>query len=137
MMHAPMLETRTLTVQIGRPLATVYAYLAEPMNLPSWSPIPQADFVQVGENDYSARGLQGAVIIRFTPPNEFGVLDYQLTTADGDSHAVPVRLYANGEGCELAYTLFRRAESSDADFISDAEWLQTDLLTLKTMLEQS
>ena len=50
MMHAPMRETRTLTVQIGRPLATVYAYLAEPMNLPSWSPIPREDFVQIGEN---------------------------------------------------------------------------------------
>ena len=49
---------------------------------------------------------------------------------------VPMRLIANSSGCELIFTLFRERNMSDAQFASDAGFVQRDLSGLKMLLEK-
>jgi len=47
-----------------------------------------------------------------------------------------MRLIANSSGCELLLTLFREPNRSDAQFASDAGFVQRDLSRLKRLLEK-
>jgi len=47
-----------------------------------------------------------------------------------------MRLIINGSGCELLFTLFREPNMSDAQFASDAGFVQRDLNGLKSLLEK-
>jgi hypothetical protein len=47
-----------------------------------------------------------------------------------------MRLIVNGRGCELLFTLFREPKMSDAQFASDAGFVQRDLNGLKRLLEK-
>ena len=50
---------------------------------------------------------------------------------------VPLRVVANGAGCDLVLTLFRRPEMTEAQFAADAEWFMRDLEAAKRLLERS
>jgi hypothetical protein len=47
-----------------------------------------------------------------------------------------MRLIANATGCELLFTLYREPNLSDAQFASDAAYVQRDLNRLKSVLEK-
>ncbi|WP_017937679.1 hypothetical protein [Zestomonas thermotolerans] len=44
-----------------------------------------------------------------------------------------MRVLANGEGCDLVFTLFRQPDMDDAGFAAD--WVRRNLETLRTPLE--
>jgi hypothetical protein len=46
-----------------------------------------------------------------------------------------LRIVANGSGCDVALTLFQTPGMSDETFEADAEWVQSDLRALKSLLE--
>jgi hypothetical protein len=47
-----------------------------------------------------------------------------------------MRLIVNGDGCELLFTLFREPNMSDAQFASEANFVQRDLDGLKGLMEK-
>jgi len=127
-------ESRTLSVRIARPMAEVYAFLAEPRHFPQWA---SGLCSAIHENDeaWLAETPHGMMRVRFTPPNDYGVLDHYVQTPHGDELYVPMRLIPNGTGCELVFTLFRSASMSAEEFARDAEWVERDLATLQQLLE--
>jgi hypothetical protein len=131
-MHA----SEVIKVAIARPYADVYDFLADPQNFPRWAANPDSRIEPVGGNDYRVELPMGQRVIRFSPRNPFGVLDYEIF-AEGMSigPVVPVRLYANGDGCELTLFWLQRPGVSLEQFKSDAEWVRSDLTRLKTLLE--
>ena len=48
----------------------------------------------------------------------------------------PMRVVPNGEGSEFIFTLFRRPDMSDEQFAEDGRAVETDLRTLKELLER-
>ena len=131
-MHA----SEVIKVAVERTFDEVYAFLADPLNFPRWAANPDSKIEPLGGNDYLVDLPMGRRVIRFAPHNEFGVLDYEIFM-DGQSigPVVPVRLYRNGEGCELVLFWLQRPGVSLAQFHSDAEWVRSDLTRLKTLLE--
>lgn len=127
-----MYSSRTVTIAIARPLQRVYEFLAEPRNLPRWASGPLANYRQVGAHEWEA---DGPVRVRFTPVNRFGIVDFSITPSTMFSQMTPARVYTNGEGAELAITLFQLDGISDEQFASDCAWLEADLQVLKTYLE--
>jgi len=76
------------------------------------------------------------MVIRFAPRNNFGVLDYQIFRPGETSGPItPVRLIANGDGCELLLLWKQRPDVPPGRFRSDVEWIESDLHRLKTLLE--
>jgi len=127
-------ESRTLSVRIARPMAEVYAFLAEPRHFPQWasglcSAIHETDEAWLADTEH------GPMRVRFTPPNDYGVLDHYVQTPHGDELYVPMRLIDNGDGCELVFTLFRSNGMNAEEFARDAEWVERDLAALKQLLE--
>jgi uncharacterized protein YndB with AHSA1/START domain len=125
-----------ITVAIERPFAEVYAFLADPMNFAKWAVNPGSIMTPIGGGDWLVDRPRGQSGIRFAPRNNFGVLDYEVFPVTGGNGPVtPVRLVPNGDGCELVLIWLQRDGVSEEKFRSDAEWVQSDIQRLKTLLE--
>ena len=128
------LESQTLSVHIRRNLDEVYAFLAEPANFSRWASGLGDGLHRVDEQWY-ADTAQGRVHLRFSAPNAFGVLDHYVSPAPGVEIYVPMRVIANGDGCDVVFTLFRQPEMDDTSFAADADWVRRDLDALRQLLE--
>lgn len=107
--------------------AEVYAFAADPANLPRW-----------------AAGLAdpklAAVEVEFAARNDFGVLDHVVTLPSGESFYNPMRVIPAGigeRGCEVVFTLRRLAGVTDAEFDADAAAVAADLATLRALVERA
>jgi hypothetical protein len=131
-----MLASDVIRVSIRRPYAEVYDFLAEPMNFTRWASNPDSDIEPLDGGDWLVELPRGKSAIRFSPRNNFGVLDYQVFPPGGNGGpTTPVRLVANEEGATLFLVWFQRAGVSDEQFRSELEWIGSDLNRLKTLLE--
>jgi hypothetical protein len=77
----------------------------------------------------------GRIVVAFTPRNELGVLDHDVTLPSGETVYNPVRVIADGPACEVVFTLRRQPGVSDADFRRDADMVAADLARLKGLTE--
>jgi hypothetical protein len=127
-------ESRHLSVYIDRPMAVVYAFVSDPANLPRWAPGLGSLVVRESENWY-VETPHGRVRVTFAPRNEFGVLDHEVVTPSGETVYVPLRVIADGEGCEVVFTLRRTPGMTDAEFERDSALVSGDLALLKKVLE--
>jgi hypothetical protein len=130
----PTHEVRTVSISIERDWREVYEYASVPQNFARWASGLGSGLEPSGE-DWIAQGPEGPIRVRFSPPNDFGVLDHVVTVAPGVEILIPLRVVANGSGSEVALTLFRQPGMSDEKFAADADWVRRDLERLKALLE--
>ena len=128
-------DVRYLTISIERSPEDVYEFASQPENLPQWAAGLGLGIKRVGEH-WEVRTQDGAVGLRFTPRNDYGVLDHTVIPSDGPEVFVPMRVMPNGQGSEVMLGLFRQPDMDDATFARDAGLMQKDLQTLKTLLER-
>jgi hypothetical protein len=126
--------SRNLSIFINRDAKDVYNYVRVPENFPRWASGLGKSLKKIG-GEWIAETPEGAVRVRFTERNEFGVLDHWVSPKPGLQIYIPMRAIANGSGCELIFTLFRLPDMTDEKFSADAEWVMSDLTTLKNLLE--
>ncbi len=126
--------SRHIAVTINRPAKDVYAYAANPENLPAWAtglgPVKEIDGKWVSEMDI------GSVTIAFAEKNSFGILDHDVTLPSGESFYNPMRVFPNGDGCEVTFTLYRQLGTTDEAFEQDGDTITKDLWKLKKILER-
>jgi hypothetical protein len=132
-----MFASIVVKVDIDRPFAEVYEFLAEPLNFAVWAANPGSAMEPLDGGDWLVELPRGKAVIRFAPRNTFGVLDYQVFAPGGSGGPVtPVRLVPNGQrGTTLTVTWFQRDGVTDERFRSDVEWIESDLQRLKTLIE--
>ena len=129
-----MRETRHITEWIGRPAGDVYAFASDPTNIPRWAP-GLGTGVENVDGEWFVETADGRVGIRFAAPNEFGVLDHDVTLPSGQVISNPMRVVPDGDGCEVTFTLRRQPDMTDEDFARDAGLVRADLAALKRILE--
>ncbi|SNS59098.1 Polyketide cyclase / dehydrase and lipid transport [Asanoa hainanensis] len=127
-------ESLHLSVAIERPPAEVYAFVANPENLPRWTAGLTGAVVRVDER-WVGDTPDGPIVIMFAPPNPFGVLDHDVTFPSGQTFYNPMRVFANADGSEVVFTVFRREGTTPEAFEADAAAVLTDLRTLKSLME--
>ena len=127
-------KTRMVTVGIDRDWREVYAFASVPENMPRWATGLGKGFEFVA-GEWRGEGPEGAITMRFTEPNPYGILDHHVLVAPGKELYIPARVIANGAGAEVTFTVFQREGVSDEDFEADAAWVAKDLATLKQILE--
>ena len=127
-------EARTLQTTIRRNWRDVYDFVSVAENLPQWASGLTSGLQKSGE-EWLADGPAGKLRLRFAPRNEFGVLDHWVVTETGEVVYIPLRVVANGDDCELIFTLFRLPGMDDEKFTADAAWVKRDLQALKDLLE--
>ena len=128
-------ESRHIAQWIDRPAAEVYAYAADPANLPAWAP-GLGSSVENAAGKWFVETDMGRVGVAFTPANEFGVLDHDVTLPSGEVVSNPARVIADGADCEVVFTLRRPPGMSDAEFERDAAAVASDLRRLAQILEE-
>ncbi|MET8912660.1 SRPBCC family protein [Micromonospora sp. NPDC004551] len=127
-------ESRHLSVHIDRPVAEVYAFVSDPRNLPRWAPGLGSSVVRE-DDGWFVETPEGRAQVTFAPRNGYGVLDHEVVTPSGETVYVPLRALADGDGCEVVFTLRRSPGMSDAEFDRDAGLVTGDLALLKKVLE--
>lgn len=130
------LESRHISVLIDRSATEVYDYASSPANLPEWAAGLGSSVQRVDGGRWVADSSMGRVVVAFVERNEHGILDHDVTLPSGETVYNPMRVIAEGSGCEVVFTLRRRPGMSDEDFVRDAEAVTADLATLKRLLER-
>jgi hypothetical protein len=129
-----MMNSRTITCSINRPLSSVCEFASNPQNLPQWIRSFCLSVKQC-EGTWLMETATGWMEIQFVPANEYGVLDHVVKLPDGQSIQNSMRVVPNGDGSEIMFTLFQLPEMTDEQFAKDARMVESDLLTLKDVLE--
>ena len=131
-----MLKSQPITVAIARPYGEVYDFLADPLNFARWASVPDTVMEPLGDDEWLVEIPRGRSVMRFSPRNPYGVLDYSVKLlAGGPETTTPVRLLANGDGADLVLFWFRRDGVDDVQFASEIDWIVSDLERLKSLLE--
>jgi Polyketide cyclase / dehydrase and lipid transport len=128
-----MYRAHTVSVGIAMDPKRVYAYAADPANLPRWAP----GFVQSIEEQgaaWIATTTLGQVTFRFAPTNDFGVLDHDVELPSGTFHN-SMRVVPNGAGSEVLFTVLQLPGVTDEQFQRDMDTVRADLNKLRTILE--
>src|SRR5262245_17247857 len=111
---SPVSDSRHVSVWINRPPEAVYAFAADPENLPRWA---------------AGASVLGDITVEFVPANDFGVLDHLVTLPSGESVYNPMRVVPAGPGesrCEVVFTVRRRGMSEE-QLDADAAAVAADL----------
>jgi uncharacterized protein YndB with AHSA1/START domain len=128
------MRSRHVSVVIHRPPAEVYAFVADPDNLPRWAVgLATSEVTREGDVLVVASPM-GQVRVVFAEHNAYGVLDHDVTTPDGTTTANPMRVVAHPEGAEVLFTV-RQLALSDQEHERDAGLVQADLERLRDLLE--
>jgi hypothetical protein len=123
-----------LGIRIDRPAAEVYDYVSQPANLPAWA-AGLSSAIELVEGRWVADSALGRVEVVMAEPNSYGIVDHWVTLPTGQTFYNPMRVIADGDGCELVFTLRRQPGIGDADFERDAAAVTADLAAVKGLLE--
>jgi uncharacterized protein YndB with AHSA1/START domain len=128
--------SHTIVVEIDVPYAQAFAYLSDPRSYADWAAVLPETYRQLENGDWAAQvRFGGERHIRFSPPNSDGVLDHAVFRPNEELLWMPMRARPVENGTELSFTFIQRPDMSAESFSSTLEWVTTDLLTLKTVLE--
>jgi polyketide cyclase/dehydrase/lipid transport protein len=127
-------STRHLGERIACPADDVYAFVADPSNLPRWSSGLGSSIAQDG-GEWFIESPEGRLRFEFVAANDLGVLDHRVTFPSGDTFYNPMRVVPYDDGSEITFAVRRFGDVSDADFERDVAAVAADLAKLKEVLE--
>ena len=127
-------NSRHIGVRIERPVDEAYEFASDPSNLPTWAQ-GLGSSVEFVEGQWISESPMGRVALAFVPSNDYGVLDHDVTLPSGETVYNPMRVIADGAGCEVIFTVRPREGMTDEEFDSDAAAVASDLAALKRVLE--
>ncbi len=128
-------DVQHISVFINRPPDVVYAFAANPENLPLWAAGLARSELRKEQETWIAEAPFGTVKIRFVATNTLGVMDHEVELESGLVVYNPMRVVPNGQGSEFIFSLLRQPDMSDEAFAADKEAIEADLATLKALLE--
>jgi hypothetical protein len=126
-------DTKTITVE--RDYQTVYEFVANPENLPTWAKGFARNIRRAGEAWIIETPHGEQLNIRYVTDAEFGIVDFYISPAPGVEFVVPSRVVPNGSGAEYIFTQFQLANMPDAVFDGQVRTLTQELAILKNTLE--
>ena len=130
----PVVASRHVARVIRRTPDEVYAFAANPANLPRWAAGLANSPVTVDGDRLIAESPMGQVSVRFVPHNDLGVLDHDVTLPSGTTVTNPMRVLSHPNGAEILFTV-RQIELSDEEFARDIDMVDQDLTRLQEVLE--
>jgi hypothetical protein len=123
--------------RIERPAAEVYEYALDPRNLPAWAAGLSGGTVERVDGVWVSDSPMGRVTVAFTPRNDLGVLDHDVTLPNGEVVTNPLRVLADGEHTDIVFSVRHRPDVSSTDFEADVALVAKDLATLKRIVERA
>lgn len=128
-------ESVHVSTSIDRPADDVYAYATNPANLSVWAAGLAESPLRHVDGEWVADSPLGRVVVAFVAPNDLGVADHDVTLPSGATVTNPMRIFANGDGCDVVFSVRRLAGMSEAEFDADLAAVARDLATLRSVME--
>jgi hypothetical protein len=128
-------ESVHVSTTIARAAGDVYDYASNPVNLSAWAAGLADRDVQLVDGRWIVDSPMGPVVVAFAPSNDFGILDHDVTLPNGETVRNPMRVIPNGDGCDVVFTVRRRAGMSATDLAADVGAVTADLAALRTLME--
>jgi len=129
-------ESIHVSTTIERSVGDVYRYVSNAANLASWAAGLAQQEVQLVDGQWVVDSPMGRVVVTFAPPNEFGILDHDVTLPTGETVRNPMRVIPNGGGCDVVFTVRRGTGASEAEFAADVATVTADLARLRALMER-
>ena len=130
-------ESAHVSTSIDRPSADVYAYASDPRQPLPWAAGLAHREVELVDGAWVVESPMGRVTVRFAAPNSYGILDHDVTLPSGETVNNPVRVIANGDGCDVIFTVHCRDGVTVEAFAADTEAVAADLATLRDLLQRT
>jgi hypothetical protein len=125
----------TKSVAIDRAPGEVFAYLAEARNWPQWSVVNVLAIEATSDPAWwKMTTPHGPGELRIRGDVATGLLDHDFRDPQA-AWTVPARVVANGRGAEFLITFFQPPALDDEEFDRQAALIDTELATLKHILE--
>jgi hypothetical protein len=123
-------------VTIDRPAAEVHAFLADAENWPRWA-VVNVLAVEPGDNPgwWKMSTPDGPARFRIYADIATGIVDHDFGDETGGVVRVPARVVGNERSADFLITITQPPELSDDAFESLLGSLETELATLKMVLE--
>lgn len=127
-------RSRHVSEEIDRRADEVYEYVLDPTHLPQWASGLGRTVEQV-DGEWFLDSDMGRIRVAFVDRNGLGVLDHDVMLPSGQTFTNPMRVLADGDRCEVVFTVRRFPGVTDEDFERDANTVAQDLVRLKQVLE--
>ncbi len=131
----PPMEARAVHLSISRDWRAVYAFAGQPEKMSQWASGLGQGLVRDGEDWLADGGPIGQVRVRFSPPNDFGVIDHVVYMPSGLRVHNAFRIVPNGDGAEAIFLVTRLPDQTKEQFEQDIAHVAKDLARLKAILE--
>jgi hypothetical protein len=89
--------------------------------------------LELVDGQWIGQSPMGRVGVAFADPNPYGIVDHDVTLASGETVRNPVRVIPNADGCDVVFTVHRRAGVTADAFAADS--VTADRSTLKRLME--
>jgi hypothetical protein len=128
-------RTDTRSVTIAAPAADVFAFVAEPVNLPAWA-VGFCRAIRPDGDDgvWIVSTAHGEVPIRYVVRPEAGTVDFHFEPAPGVQTTAYSRVVPNGDGCDYVFTQLQPGGMSDATFEEQTHALEAELEVLRGLM---
>lgn len=123
----------TLNIAIACAYEQAAPFLFTPENMALWAK-GLGSALKKEADGWIVQTPDGNWKIRFSPLNDFGILDHWVYPPEGEVY-VPMRIVRYRGGCDVSLTLFRQDHMDDALFERDIGLGRADLHALKNYLE--
>lgn len=131
-----VMNAKTLGISIICQPYEVFEYITNPENLSEWATAFTFSVKRSDSGEWNVDTPDGEMTIKYVEKNEFGVADHYVITPQGQKVYNPMRVLANGTGCEVTFTIFQVDGMSDAQFLEDMKLVERDLVNLKKVMEK-
>jgi hypothetical protein len=129
-------STKSVSISINKSKDDAYKFASNAENFPKWIAFMKS-MSKKSENVWIAETDSGKIEIEMTPQNDFGIIDHLVKLPDGTIVSNPLRVIKNGSQSEVVFTLFKMPNKTDQDFENDSKLVETDLKSLKRILESN
>jgi uncharacterized membrane protein len=135
-MQTPPTRSVTMSVTIDRPAAEVHTFLADAANWPRWA-IINILAVEPGDESgwWTLTTPDGPAQFRIYADAATGIVDHDFRDESMEAARVPARVVGNGRGADFLMTITQPPGVSDAFFEDLLRSVETELATLKKLLE--
>ena len=125
----------TQSVSIQSRAHDVFAFVADPGNLPRWAIGFAKEVKADGDGWLVTSGDGGQVSLRTVTDDQLGVVDFHMAMPGGVESVARSRVVARGEGSEYVFTQVHGPEIPDELFDRLVETVGHELTALKAQME--
>lgn len=124
-------NTEHVTINVDH--RQLFAFLAEPRNLPKWA-VGFCEAIRREGERWLVHTRQGELAIRYVTHPGMGIIDFYVSVAPGTETAAFSRVLPNGDGSEYVFTQFQTPGMPDDVFEGQVRALREELVVLRALM---